>query len=177
MRTEYDRLDRICGVDSSGIKLAVSGRMTSKFGCFTIKRRTAFSRPELSITIAARTLADDAVFLDVIRHEYAHAVVYLRDPRHRHAHDAVWKAVCREVGCTPRATRKETVATSAASGGGRKSGGAAPRPYKYMITCRSCGAVSKYKTESKVVKVAEGKLPGTIYCRKCGSSHFLVKTL
>ena len=173
MRTEYDRLDRSCGVDTSSVKLAISSRMTSKFGCFTVKKKTALAKPELSITIAARTLADEAVFWDVIRHEYAHAVVHLRDPRHNHAHDAVWKAVCREVGCIPKATRRETAATSSATGTGKR----VQRPYKYEIICSTCGAVSRYKTESKVVKVASGEWPGVIFCRRCGSRKFTVRKL
>ena len=172
MRTEYDRLDRLCGVNTGSIKLAVSGRMTSKLGYFKVVQKSAFAKPELSITIASRVLADDAVFYDVIRHEYAHAIVYLRDPRHRHVHDAVWKAACLEVGCIPRATRKDLPASVTAEG---KSGGV--RPYKYQIRCVNCGAVSRYKTEGKVVKVAMGKIRGTIRCRKCGCTRFIADVL
>ena len=112
MKTEYARLDALIGVDTSSIALRITSRMTSRFGCFAIKKRSAFAKPELSISIAARCLQDDAVFLDVIRHEYAHAVLYLRDPRHNHGHDASWKALCRQIGCIPKASRPESVLTA-----------------------------------------------------------------
>lgn len=114
MKTEYARLDGITGADTRAIALRVSGRMTSRFGCFSVKKRGMFARPELSIAISARCLLDDAVFFDVIRHEYAHAVLYLRDPRRNHGHDAAWKALCRQIGCTPKASRPETKLTATA---------------------------------------------------------------
>lgn len=114
MKTEYARLDGITGADTRAIALRVSGRMTSRFGCFSVKKRGMFAAPELSIAISARCLLDDAVFYDVIRHEYAHAVLYLRDPRRNHGHDAAWKALCRQIGCTPKASRPETVLTASA---------------------------------------------------------------
>lgn len=114
MKTEYARLDGITGADTRAIALRVSDRMTSRFGCFSVKKRSAFAKPELSIAVSARCLLDDAVFYDVIRHEYAHAVLYLRDPRHNHGHDASWKALCRQIGCAPKASRPETVLTASA---------------------------------------------------------------
>ena len=104
IRTEYDRLDKICNVDTSKIDISISGRMTRKLGMFIIEKK--LFREELSIRISSRIIDDENLFMDVIRHEYAHAIVHIRDPRHRHLHDKVWKNACREVGCIPRATRR-----------------------------------------------------------------------
>lgn len=165
IRTEYARLDRLCGVDTSGIKISISRRMTRQLGCFTVKK-TGF-REELSIKIAERILSDEALFLDVIRHEYAHALVHIRHPRRKHNHDGVWKAACLEVGCEPKATKRpEQIAAPQST-----------RAYKYSVTCRCCGSESKYKNEGSVVKILLGKKRGRVVCRKCGSSKFSLNKL
>ena len=104
INSEYRRLDSICGVNTSGIEVSLSNRMTRQLGCFTYKRN-GFTK-KLQIKISTRIINDTELFLDVIRHEYAHAVVYLRHPHQKHLHDSVWKSVCAEVGCTPRAAIK-----------------------------------------------------------------------
>ena len=118
----------------------------------------------MQIRISDRILNDPELFLDVIRHEYAHAIVHIRHPHRKHVHDDVWKAACIEVGCIPKATRKV-------------SGPDEPvkdRAYKYLVRCNSCNAESKYKNESKVVKILLGKKRGCVVCRQCGSKSFTV---
>lgn len=161
IRSEYDRLDRMTGTDTSGVEIKVSSRLTSRFGYFSARKKNAFAKPELSITIASRIAGDEALFYDVIRHEYAHAVCYLREPRVNHGHDAVWKKVCREVGCIAKATRPAD-----------DNALITKRLDKYIVRCRSCGAESRYKVESKVVKLAEGKIHGKIRCSRCGGDKF-----
>ena len=166
IKTEYARLDKITGVDTSFIQVKLSSRLTRKLGYFAVKKKNVFSKPELSITISDKIIDSPEIFIDVIRHEYAHAVVYLRYPRQSHGHDSVWKSVCKEVGCIPKATRKDPGFTQTKT-----------RPYKYIVKCSVCGAESRYKTESKVVKLAMGKIPGTVICKRCGSRKFAVKKL
>ena len=79
--------------------------MVRRLGTFTLRREGA-SWGGMEIAVSARILGDAGLFTDVIRHEYAHMLVYLRDGNVRHGHDRVWKAACLEVGCEPRATRK-----------------------------------------------------------------------
>ena len=105
VRAEYGRLDRICGIDSSVCSVRISTRMKRRLGSFSVIPEGLF-RKKLEIAISARTAGDRELFTDVIRHEYAHLLVYLRRPRERHGHDAVWKAAAREVGCVPRASRR-----------------------------------------------------------------------
>lgn len=184
MRTEYDRLDRLCGVNTQKIELKLSGRLTRRLGYFTVSKKNLLTPPELSITVATRILQSDALFYEVIRHEYAHALVYLRKPREKHGHDTVWRAAAREVGCNPRATTKVEDYGIPADGGDRpdkKSGKAAGKlgrtqskkaAYKYALRCCTCGAESRFKTECKTVMIAEGKLPGSVICRRCRGRAF-----
>lgn len=163
IRAEYDRLDKLCHVDTRRVNIVISTRMTRKLGCFEVEKKLLKST--LTIKISDKIFSDEALFLDVIRHEYAHCLVHLRSPLTRHGHDAVWKAACLEVGCIPKATRQlaEPQTTH--------------REDRFLITCRRCGSVSGYKTESKVVKVLLGKIPGKIVCRRCGGSNFEINEL
>ena len=165
IKTEYERLDQVCRVDTSGIKISISSRMTRQLGCFSVKR-TGFSE-DLSIKISERILSDEELFLDVIRHEYAHAIVHIRHPRRRHVHDEVWKAACLEVGCEPKATRKM----------GDEDTPVRPRQDKYLVQCQNCGAESRYRTAGKVVKILLKKKRGQVICKRCGSTDFKLKSL
>ncbi|MBO4818836.1 MAG: SprT-like domain-containing protein [Firmicutes bacterium] len=164
IRKEYDRLDRITGVDTSKIAIRISSRMTRKLGEF--RKSGSLLRIKREIAISSRCLDDEDLFYEVIRHEYAHAVVDLRHPLERHVHDEVWKSVCRQIGCRPKATIKLDEKYKANS-----------RPYKYEIVCKKCGASGKYKTMSKAVQYAIGKGFGRLTCRKCGGHSFDVYSL
>ena len=164
IRREYDRLDKLTGVDTSRVSLRISSRMTRKLGEFRTSGSLLSIKRE--IAISSRCLDDEELFYEVIRHEYAHAVVNLKHPLGRHVHDEVWKSVCRQIGCRPKATMKLDERFSAKA-----------RPYKYEVVCRRCGASSKYKTESKVVKYAKGRNLGKLTCRKCGGHSFDVNIL
>ena len=118
--------------------------MTRKLGQFSVSGGLFSKKRE--ICISSRCLDDDDLFYEVIRHEYAHAVVNIKHPFERHVHDEVWKAVCRQVGCIPKATLKTEVRFETKT-----------RPYRYEVVCAKCGASGKYKTMSKAVKVAMGK--------------------
>ena len=89
VRAEYDRLDRLFGVDTSGIELKISKRAVKQLGSFRSLRRGGIDG--LRITLSYLILEDDEQFWDTVRHEYAHAAVYLLHPGERHGHDRVWK--------------------------------------------------------------------------------------
>ena len=168
IREEYIRLDRVCGIDSSRIELRINNAK-KRLGSFSC--RPGFPRRKMSITISRKALQDDVLFLDTIRHEYAHAVVSIREPLSRHGHDRVWKAVCREVGCTPRATIKEN----------REQNTEAEA--KYRVTCLGCGTESGYLRAGKIVRLLQeeersgGKKNAGVVCRKCGGKHFCLTQL
>ena len=159
IKTEYARLDKICDVNTSNVSVSLSNRMTRQLGCFTVKK-TGLSE-KLSIKISDKIINDPELLLDVIRHEYAHAIVHIRHPHRKHVHDDVWKAACIEVGCVPKATKNIA---------GQED--VKERPDKYILRCQNCGAESKYKTEGKVIKIMLHKKRGIVVCKKCGSNNF-----
>ena len=155
VRAEYDRLDALCGADTRGIALTVSKRAVKRLGCFR-------PGPAPQISISAFVLEDDALFLDTIRHEYAHALVWLRHPREKHGHDAVWKSACREIGCAPRTT----VAAGEAQQDLREE------KAKWRLRCRSCGQETLYLREGKIVRLVRSGRSRRVTCLKCGGHRF-----
>ena len=163
IRDEYNRLDRICHVDTSGIAIKISKRAISRYGtCHLTKNAKGKYAPEC-ITIADFILTCDEAFWDVIRHEYAHAVASLRDGKN-HGHDAVWKSVCIEVGCNPERLLFDHEAKTIHQSR-RKA------MEKYRIECRDCGRIWKYTRAGTVVK----RLRNSRECTcPCGSSNLLL---
>ena len=72
VRAEYHRLDRLLGIDTSGIPVRFSKRMTRQYGVCTFLK----NRPQ-EIRLADFLRQEDAVFWDTARHEYAHAAAAL----------------------------------------------------------------------------------------------------
>ena len=99
VRAEYDRLDRLIGIDTRMIELKISKRAVRQLGSFRSPTR---GRGPLRITLSALILDDDEQFWDTVRHEYAHAAVYLLYPGQKHGHDQAWRDMCRRVGCDPK---------------------------------------------------------------------------
>lgn len=160
IRAEYARLDKLCGVDTSGIEIVLSHRGVRRLGSFRCPKQG--SDVPLRITINGRLLTEEAQFWDTVRHEYAHAVVYLRHPGQRHGHDAVWKAVCHQVGCSPDRLAAHTEETSAAL----------KAQAKYRVHCRSCGRDSYYLKAGKAVKLLRQGRERYIRCAFCGGGSF-----
>lgn len=165
IRREYDRLDAVCGADTTGVALRVSTRATKRLGsCKYVGNRVD------CITISEFVLAaDESVFYDTIRHEYAHALVKLRRPREKHGHDAVWKAACLEVGCSPSRCCDPAALPAAPE---RRE-----EPYRYRLRCLVCGSHWDYKRVTKVLRlVARG---GSRYCTcpHCKEHRFSVEYL
>ena len=166
IRLEYNRLDRICSVDTSKIELKLNNAQ-KRLGSFSYK--PGFPRGVMTITISRKVLSDEELFIDTIRHEYAHAVVFIRHPFSRHSHDKVWKAVCREVGCTPRATIKDDTLKKKAE-----------ESAKYKVTCLHCGAETYYQRAGKIVQILQKEASrrsvfrktSSVACRRCGGRQF-----
>ena len=164
VRREYDRLDALCGVDTSSIPLRVSTRTSKRLGSC---QYSAAGVSCITISDFVMDAEDDAAFLDTIRHEYAHALVRLRRPRERHGHDAVWKAACREVGCAP-----ERCADPAPFRAPRRE-----EPYRYLLRCLGCGATWRYKRKAKVVRLVERGAARYCVCPHCKGRRFAVEPL
>ena len=161
VRAEYDRLDRLVGVDTTGIELRISKRAVRQLGSFRSPARRGAKTP-LRITLSALILGDDTQFWDTVRHEYAHAAVYLLHPGEKHGHDRVWKEMCRRVGCEPRRL--------ASSEG--KAAELRQERVRYIIRCDNCGAESRYMRRGKTVdRMLRGR-GRSLRCRVCGGNRF-----
>jgi len=159
IRREYDRLDRLCGVDTSGVEIVISRRSVRRLGSFRCPAPGSDAPPR--ITISAVLLEEEEPFWDTVRHEYAHAAVYLTCPGERHGHDAVWKAMCRRVGCSPRSTAPRTEELDAER----------RRQARYLVRCRDCGAETYYLRAGKIVSLMERGLRRRVRCGRCGGNR------
>ena len=158
IRAEYDRLDRLCGVDTSAVEIGISRRGVRRLGSF---RYPAKGRAgALRITINASLLDEEEGFWDTVRHEYAHALVYLRYPGERHGHDAVWKAACRELGCSPDRLAAQT----------EEGRAELERRAKYKVQCAQCGQTTFYLRRGKGVDLLLRGPGGQVRCAQCGGS-------
>lgn len=160
IRREFRRLDAITGADTEGIEIEISGRMVKRLGCFRYPRTRDGKPPQ--IAISALLLTEEERFWDTVRHEYAHAVVWLRHPGETHGHDAVWKAVCREVRCTPKSTAAPTPEQTAH----RESRA------KYQVHCEICGRESFYLRRGKVIDLLLQGRGNRVRCTQCGGNRF-----
>ena len=180
IRREYDRLDKLLGIDTRNITLSVSSRCVRRYGvCRYDKDRIP---KEICITDFIMECEDS--FWDVIRHEYAHALVRIRYPKEKHGHDRVFKAACIEVGCRPERCsddeeaaqyvkeRRKTRAENRKSSYGRTESF-----YRYLVGCDYCGHEWKYKSKGKVVKIAFGDLDGKLTCPHCKCNDFYCEKL
>ena len=164
VRKEFRRLDRLCGIDSSGVEIVFSGRAERRLGSFRYPRDGGDGA--LRITINSRLLTDETAFWDTVRHEYAHAAAYLRYPGRHHGHDRVWKDICREIGCPPErlaAMDEEARAELEARA-------------KYKLRCRDCGRESLYMREGKAVKLMKAGQGGRLRCAACGGNSLELYT-
>lgn len=160
IREEYDRLDAICGIDTSEIKLKISTRSVNRYGFCKYQNK----KPYL-ISITDFILDNEEAFWDVIRHEYAHALVRLRHPNERHGHDKVFYAACKEVGCNP--SRLSNFARE-------ESKQRRKEREKYIVQCKKCGAQWTYLRAGTVVKMIQMGRGSTFRCPKCNDSDWLL---
>ena len=159
VRAEYDRLDRLIGIDTAKIELRISRRAVRQLGSF---RSPARGKGPLRITLSWLILEDDAQFWDTVRHEHAHAAVYLLHPGEKHGHDAVWRAMCRRVGCDPKRLAPEK----------GKAAELRQAQARYLIRCKTCGIESRYVRRGKAVDLMLRGRGRTLRCRRCGGNSF-----
>lgn len=169
IRREYDRLDKLLGVDTSKIVLSVSTRCVNRYGaCKYGKDRMP---REICITDFIMDCEDE--FWNTVRHEYAHAIVRIRYPKERHGHDNVWRSACLEVGCRPeRCSADPEAANFSHARRLRRAENRVPSDWRYAVSCDTCGREWKYKSKGKIVKIAKGERSGTLRCPHCGGKNF-----
>lgn len=98
------------------------------------------------------TSTDESV-RQTILHEFAHWAVLI-ETGEAHGHDAVFKAMCRKIGCS--ADRPQTKVERTVSD---------DKLFKYIVKCDECGNEVHYNRAGKVVKH-----PDWYGCGKCGGS-------
>ena len=155
VRAEYDRLDRLLRIDTSHVELKISSRAVRQLGSFRA------SRPP-RITLSSLVMGDDTLFMDTIRHEYAHAAAYFMYPGEKHGHDKVWKDICRRIGCRPQS--RTALSDEAAKLREQK--------IKYIIRCKVCGRESGYVRRGKAVDMLLQGQGRRLRCTSCGKSSF-----
>ncbi len=161
IRDEMCRLDRMTGMDTSDVPIRISSRMTRTWGmCRWQVTGRKFHIREL---VFAKRLVEHGTaehITNVIRHEYAHLYVTLRDNKN-HGHDAVWKQAALWLGCN--AKRCE----------GFDEIDDVEGEIKYKVTCQGCGAMFKYRRASKIVQELRRNPDSTrFFCRRCNSHSF-----
>ena len=79
IRKEMARLDQISGLDTSTIPVRVSSRMSTSWGhCTATRPRNGkYTIKELAFSDQLLKYATPEHVLDTVRHEYAHAYVFL----------------------------------------------------------------------------------------------------
>lgn len=155
---EYKRMDAIFAANIAELPVNVSTRFKRKLGmCRLVPIGNGRYRPS-EIVIGAQVFTmDKNLFYDTVRHEYAHALVTLRDG-FNHGHDKVWKRACLEVGCNPHAAVKVSETANACM--------VSDETVRYIVRCTKCGSESKYYRKGKVVtSLMAGK---KMYRCRCG---------
>ena len=165
VRREYDRLDALCGTDTSQLRLRISTRAKKRLGsCKYIGSRVE------CITISDFVLtAPEDVFFSTVRHEYAHALVKLRFPNETHGHDAVWKSACLEVGCPPERCCDPSALPAPPQ---RRE-----EPYRYRLRCLVCGRHWDYKRETRVLRLVARSASRFCVCPYCQGQRCKVESL
>lgn len=161
IREEYARLDAITGINSSTIPIKTSTHAKRRYGCCKYKvikngLHRSYYVKELNFSNFIYEWPQD-IFIQIIRHEYAHMLVVMRDHSSKSGHGSKWKAACLEIGCKPERCS------------------AVPEEYmiqpKYLVRCESCGRTWRYYKKTKLIQnILARKASG--YLCVCGSKNF-----
>lgn len=104
---------------------------------------------------AAHLKDSDTEVIDTITHEFVHYYLLMIDPTEKHGHDAMFRALSKELGCIPRATKKIEPKND--------------RQEKYSIYCSKCGKLVSTRTRAcKITKFPE------LYRSKCCDAELKV---
>ncbi len=137
----------------------INGRLTKTLGR-VIAEPAAFDSYKPQVIEFSRqfleTSTDESV-RQVIMHEFAHWAV-LVETGEAHGHDAIFKAMCRRIGC--QADRPQTKVERTVSD---------DKLFKYIVRCEDCGNEVHYSRAGKVVKH-----PDWYGCGRCGGENLKV---
>ena len=170
IRTFYDELDKQCGIDTSGIELHINSRLARRHGqCHYKADMDRKTLVPWKIDIAGFLVNNPEGFWNTARHEYAHALVTLRDGK-QHGHDKVWQAAAAEVGAIPRAYNTIESAGKACEAFRKQNA-------KYHLVCEKCGKEWFYMRETAVIRNVFRHVRNQGTCPCCRGHKFKVKEL
>lgn len=167
IRKEYDRLDKILGIDTSHIIIDFGSSNKTETAAFTQFYSNAPTVPKrIRFNMAIMGVLNDTNCLDIIRHEYAHAAVALKENYTGLPHGGPWKKICRQIGCRP----------SPYTYNGRKIEYIEDYKIKekmVRVKCCNCGRITMQPDNSRIVKILRnGGNSWNLKCKKCGRMVF-----
>ena len=162
IRAEYDRLDSITGLETTGVVIRISNKAAKQRGLCSLKKENNRYIP-YKITISHFVMEEDEGFLNTIRHEYAHAAVALITGE-KHGHDRHWKTMCHRVGARPERTAIASEAQTTILESKRK----------YILRCDKCGWSATRLKKTKAISSIQ-KRENRYRCPKCHSSSLIAE--
>lgn len=140
--------------DKAGVKLTtpiyINSRLSTTLGQVVFDGEDTPLKIDFSKTFL-ETATDEAVH-QVILHEAAHYIAAKRDGV-SHGHDAYFKAICDEIGCTNNKTTYKVERVKGIIG-----------VYKYDVFCPNCGRIKGYNRKTQILDHLD-----RCHCRGCGS--------
>lgn len=163
IRKEMTRLDQISGLDTSMIPIRVSSRMAKCWGQCTANRISGkYKIKELAFADRLLKYATPEHVLDTVRHEYAHAYVFLKHQKNE-GHGPAWRSAAVKFGAPPeRCSDKPEVDAKIPDEENR---------IRYLISCPNCNWKYGYTRAGKAVKALMADPKCTRFCCPiCGVS-------
>ena len=162
IKTEFLRLDKLLGINTSDIEIVFSKRTVKRHGsCQCVRGADGKWRPVKIMIADFLRSGDERTFWDTVRHEYAHAAATILTGKNC-GHNAVWKGICLKIGCSGKTYAESTAASR------QRARDAA----KYAVTCLGCGEVSLYMRKTELIKRLERGGPSGVICTVCGGKKF-----
>lgn len=165
IRKEMNRLDAISGLDTTNIPVRISNRMQKQWGhCSARCVAGKWVVTELAFADRLLRYANFEHMIETVRHEYAHAYVFLSENKND-GHGYRWKRAAVKFGAPPsRCNSKPEVDMRN------------PKKAKYELSCPKCSWSNHYHRMSKSVSELISN-PNSIrfYCPYCGSRPLKLK--
>lgn len=162
IKREYNRLSELYG-DTFSVAVKVNNRLVRTHGqCISeLNEEDGYYYPsEIHISERMLQTATDETIMSIIRHEWVHYYLGKTEPWANHGHDAAFKHMCAQIGCTGNATDSLEV----------REGVNKWDSYKYVIVCPHCGPIGGRVRICDVIRH-----PEDYKCRKCGRSGLKVR--
>lgn len=133
----------------------INSRLTRTLGRVVAEpwRRGSYKPEKIEFSKQFLETSTDESVRQVIMHEFAHWAVLVETGK-VHGHDAIFKAMCRKIGC--EADRPQTKVERTVSD---------DRLFKYTVKCKDCDNKMHYNRAGQTVKH-----PDWFECGKCGGT-------